>query len=100
MILDSLILLGTGFLWAILQVFLLITFAIPTQINTSIEYILSLFGHLKGVFPVDVAFQAFVVYLNFILLLYSWKIVKWVYAHLPWFGKHQPLPKLDGRSNK
>lgn len=94
MILDVFVILLSSILFVLLQIFELITLSIPENISGSINYFLGYFGFLKGIFPVDTAFSVVIIYINFVLLLYSFKIVMWVYAHVPFIGRSKNLPDI------
>ncbi len=94
MIIDIFVLLIGTFLWILTSILRLVAFVIPDQIEASVNYILGYFGFITGIFPVETAFTAFIIYLQFILLLYTFKLIRWFWAHLPWVGKHQNLPDL------
>lgn len=95
MILDTLILLSSSILFVLIQLMQGITFVIPNEINDSVNYILGYFGYIQSIFPVEVAFTALGIYLNFILLYYTFKIAKWVYSILPFFGRVSTMPSID-----
>lgn len=100
MIIDLLLLTVTAILFLLVQVFQVITFVIPANVAISINYFLSQFRFLKGYFDIDTAFIVAGVYIDFLIVLYTWKLIKWAFAHLPWFGKHIPDPSFDDKETK
>lgn len=94
MILDALILVVSAILFVLVQIFSLVSFVIPDNVQNAITYFLGHFAYLKGVFPIDTLFTALGVYATFTTLMYIFKVVHWAYGHIPWVGKHKKLPEI------
>lgn len=95
MIIDIVLATITAILIVLLKLFTLINFALPTEIISAVNYFVGYFGYLKGIFPVETLFNAIIIYINFLITFYIFQIIRWIFAHLPWFGKYQDLPTLE-----
>lgn len=94
MILDSLILLASALLLVLVQIFSLISLVLPDFIQEAITYAISGVGYFTGIINIPSLLQHILIFINFIILFYTWHLIRWAYAHLPWFGKHHPH-KID-----
>lgn len=94
MIIDFLLLTANAVVFVLYQVFKLLSFVLPYQIKDMITYWVSYLGYVKGFFDVNTFLLVLGIYINFLILLYTFKVVKWVYAHLPWIGRHKELPHM------
>lgn len=82
------------FLGLIRLLFSLLNFVIPDQITEGLTWLFSLFKYGAGIINMPEILLASVVLLNFFALFYTVKFIQWIYYHLPWVGKHKPLPTL------
>lgn len=75
-----------------LSLFSLMNFAVSDEIKNAIFYFV---GHLKyvtGILDIDTLFKAIGTYFVFSSLFYSYNILRWAFAHMPFIGKSVPLP--------
>lgn len=93
--LSSLLYVASALLFVLYQVLSIVTFAIPIQISQTIAYLASYLGYVKGFIDITTLFIVVGIYVNFLIAFYTWKIIKWVYAHLPFIGKHEKMPHMD-----
>ncbi len=94
MIVDVFLTLVNAIIYVFLIIFRAINFVIPTNIQDALNTAFSGIGYFNTFFPFDVLITAVTVYLNFLILLYTFKIIRWAYAHIPWFGRHKKTPDL------
>lgn len=78
------------FLW----LFGLITFELPNAFYTSISFLGNMISYADFLLPVDQLISAFIVYLQFILVWYTLKVLVWVLQHIPVVGKNVRTPAV------
>lgn len=93
MILDILNLVAGTITFALAKAFGVINFAIPDNVETSITYFIGFLGYANGIFPVDTLLQALGTLFLFEFAWYSLKLILFVFALTPWFGK-KSSPRL------
>lgn len=69
-----------------------ITAVLPGSLVDGIVTLFSYVGYFRGVFPVDQLIAAFSFFTSFVILLYSVRIILFVYALIPIIGKEVNLP--------
>lgn len=94
MILDALILMVSGVLFILVKIFTLFSYVIPVQVFAASSEIIGYAQYLRGYVDIDTFFIVVGSYIHFMIILYSFKIIKWAYAHIPWFGKSEELPTM------
>lgn len=95
MIISAFFYLIAFFITLLSSVFSFISFAIPDEFIQSISYFLGHFNYLRGFLDVDTFFSALGTVLTFLALLQIVKLGLWVWGHMPWVGKHAPLPSIS-----
>jgi len=95
MIFNILFFLAGALLHSIVLVLTPLTQAIPSQIQTSISSIFGYLNYFRGWFPVNTLMQVVSVYLGVLVLVYTWRLVLYVFALTPWFGKDIQPPSLS-----
>jgi len=108
MIITLLFYLGGLFLSLISTLLATLTFAIPSVFTTAIQGYISYLGYAQGIVPVVATtgysglagsiglLDLFGYALAFLVIWYSVKIILWLFALLPWIGKHVPMPHAGG----
>lgn len=100
MIFDVIIISGLSVLNLLGSLFGLLKFAIPNQVESSIEYVMSYLAYFQGIAPMDQVLDAIGFYLVFLTLYYTVKIILWGISHIPWLGKHTTVPKVGDNERK
>lgn len=94
MIIAIIIIFITLILHIILAILGIITFVLPFQIATAIQWLFSSVGILNGWFPVQTLMKAMAFLITFFLFFYGIKIVFWIISFIPGIG-HKDLPKMS-----
>lgn len=94
MIIDAGLLLANAIAFILVQLFGILTFIIPAQVLNSIGYFIGHARFLRGYIDIDTFFIVAGSYIDFLILLYIWKIIRWAFAHVPFIGSHHHAPKL------
>lgn len=93
MIIDLIFYTGSFILILLGGLFSALSFIFPEQITTAINYFVSFFNYFRGWLPIDQMLIAGGVYSTFLGFWYAYKVIRYVYAHIPWVGSHHPHPK-------
>jgi len=94
MIFDVVIIFAVGIINLLGRLLSLINLSIPAEFQEAIAYFISYVNYLRGVLPIDTILTAIGFYSLFLGVWYSYKVLYWVFGHLPWFGKHAKHPKV------
>lgn len=82
------------FLKFIAVIFSVVTFAIPDNFEIAITYFVGHLNFLRGFLDVETLLQALGVYLSFLGFWYLLKMLRFVWGHMPWVGRHHKLPSI------
>lgn len=97
---TSLILFFAGVVIQIVgSIFAAISFTIPNQIIDAISFWFSKLHQLDFILPMDDVMTAFGIYLTFIVLYYTIKVIMWAY-HIVRHGGDTDLPLLGRFSDR
>jgi len=94
MIFDIIIIVGLSVLNLFGLLFQALSLAIPQNIEDSIAYFAGYINYFRGFFPIDQLINVIIFYILFLTYFYTVKIILWGVGHIPWLGKHEPLPKV------
>jgi len=112
MITSVLFLVGGVFISLIASILGFITFAIPDVFTTAIQSYIAYLSYAQGIVPVVATpgytglagsiglLDLFGYGISFVGLWYLFKLIMWVFALIPWIGKHVPLPHSGGKSEE
>lgn len=92
MITNGLILIISLFIQLFALIFSVFNFLIPDEIIAAIHWFLYPINYLRGWVDINTALQVTLLLSVLAGYMYALKIARWVYAHLPWVGKHKKLP--------
>lgn len=95
MIFDILIIVVSSVLYMLGKLLTIISYVLPEEIFTAVSWFISKIWYFSGVFNVSIMFQATIALVIFYTLLYTFYVIKFAYAHIPWLGKDARLPKID-----
>jgi len=102
---------GAWFLSMIATILNALTWTIPSAFTDSITSYISYLGYAQGIVPVVATpgytglagsiglLTLFGYGLSFITLWYTVKLIIWMFALIPWIGKHVPMPHSGGHSS-
>lgn len=105
MITDVILFVVGLFIWTISKLFGLIEYAIPDTVETAVNQIFDYVRSVNGLLPMlpdsDLSGFASTIglltiggyMLQFIVAWYLIKLILFVFALIPWFGKHVEIPK-------
>lgn len=93
MITSIILLVVTGFLYLVAQLFSVFAFVIPSQIEDAFTLFFSWLHVFDGVFPVTDLVLALLFIISVEAGMYLAKMFLWGYSLIPWLGKKADLPK-------
>lgn len=72
------------------------TTILPDELFEGVLTIISYFGYMNGVFPIDTLFFCLGVLCSFYIAWYTYKIAMWVWSMLPYIGKSEANQVPEG----
>ena len=87
MITDLFFFIISGLIGAISLLLSVLNYVVPTGIQNAIAYAFGTLSYVSAFFPVDTLMQALIAYLGFIELYFVYRLIMFVYTHLPMIGR-------------
>lgn len=95
MFVDLILYIIGSFVGLVSGAFGLISFVVPAGIQNSILFVFEQLEYIDVFIPLNTLMQVLGSFIAFLTAWYSVKIILWIYALVPWFGKNTDLPKSD-----
>lgn len=87
MLIDIILYVVGSFVGLVSSAFALVTVTIPGEFTESVAYFVAHLNRLSGIVNFPDIFEAMAWFLTFTTYWYVIKLVLWVFALTPWFGK-------------
>ena len=95
MIVDILLFIIGSFVSLVASAFGLVSFVIPDQVEEAVAYFIGFLDYASGIANIPVLLEAIGTLFGFFAFWYGIKLVLFIFALIPWFGKQVDLPKSD-----